>query len=198
MGTYLAGLCFSSLWWAQRVGVVFELIFHCFLVHSIQVQYGWLLMKKTKWKSCFKKVDFGKIVFPFLLFFNRMWSKGELACKSQASLPMLQLKVRHFKAKVASYHYIPTNFICCLYLLFFHYIFTKEIAAPLSIFCRIELFVQNCTEPKCTWWWHNSLILGSVLSQSVFSIWIYEKVYLLHIDFPYSAAMWICFCLKDY
>lgn len=78
-------------------------------------------------------------------FFHRIWSKSELAGKSQSSLPMLQLKVRHIKANVAL---TPTvTFALILYNVFIYYfsITFAEIAASLSIFCRIKLCIQKCT-----------------------------------------------------
>lgn len=151
-------------WWAQEVDVVFDLIFQCFLVHSIQVQYGWLLILKNRWVAQ-KMLTLERLFFFCWMFFNRIWFKGELACKSQASLVTVKGPPFQGKCSISSYRYIPTNFMYCLYLWFFHSVSTEEIAAPLSIFCRIEWNIQNCTEPKRNGWWHTSLILGSVLSQ---------------------------------
>lgn len=160
----LLGFC-SSLVMSSGGGCTFWPNFPMFpcAFHSSAI---WLTTDLKERMSCSKNVDFRKIFFFSVeCFFNRIGSKGELACKSQASLVTVKGLPFQGKCSISSYRYIPTNFIYCLYLWFFHSVSTEETAAPLSIFCRIEWYIQKCTEPKRNGWWHKSLILGSVLSQ---------------------------------
>lgn len=122
----LLGFCSSSLVMSSGGGCSFWANFPMFpcAFHSSAI---WLttdfFFEKKKRISWSKNVDFRKIFFPVKCFFNRIWSKGELACKSQASLVTVKGPPFQGKCSISSYHYIPTNFIYCLYLWLFPFCF---------------------------------------------------------------------------